>query len=233
MRQILLVCLLLASASFAQNAPGEAAKSVTVTATGTAYGEPDQASFEAGVGAFTADVQVATDRVNERVSRLTEALKAAGVAAQDIRTTNFSVYPEQIYRKNRPVGVRYRVTNTVSVTVRDTAQLGELLSKSVASGANEIYSVGYTFSDSTALERSAREDAMTSAREKAEQLASLSEIELGAVRRIVEGSVPGGFAPFGTDAFAEGSMMSGGVPAPVSGGQLAVTVSVQVTFGLK
>ncbi len=132
MRQILLVGLLLASAAFAQNAPGEAAKSVTVTATGTAYGEPDQASFDAGVGAFTADVQVATDRVNERVSRLTEALKAAGVAAQDIRTTNFSVYPEQIYRKNRPVGVRYRVTNTVSVTVRDTAQLGELLSKSVA-----------------------------------------------------------------------------------------------------
>lgn len=233
-RTKLAVCLcLLFSAALAQNAPGADTRSVTVTATGTVYGEPDEAGFDAGVSAVNADVQVATTQVSERVSSLTQAFRDAGVAEQDVRTSSFSVYPEPIYRKNQLVGTRYRVTNTVSVTVRDTSQLGELLSRSVVSGANEIYNVVYTFSDRTTLERQAREDAVTSAREKAEQLASLSGTKLGEVQRIAEGSVPGGVAPFGADAFAEGSMMSGGAPVPISGGQLAVTVSVRVTFGLE
>ena len=224
---------LLSSVVLAQ-APGANTRSVTVTAIGTAYGVPNKAAFDAGVSVLNADVRVALDRVSERVSSLTQALKAAGVAECDVRTSNFSVYSEPTYNnQGQPIKMRYRAINTVSVTVRDTAQLGKLLSESVGSGANEIYNVIYTFADQTALERQAREDAVTNAREKAEQLASLGGVELGVVKRIVEGGVPGGVTPFGADAFAEGSMMSGGVPAAVSGGQLAVTVSVQVTFGLK
>ncbi len=234
MRQILLVGLLLASAAFAQNAPGEAAKSVTVTATGTAYGEPDQASFEAGVSVLNADVQVATDQVSERVSSLTRALRAAGVAERDVRTSSFTIYPEPAYGRNGQIRqMRYRVANTVHVTVRDTAQLGELLGSSVEAGANEVSNVVYAFADRSTLERQAREQAMTAAREKAEQLAQFGGAELGEVRRITEGSVNA--QPFEDEIFALGGDLeeSARFDIPVSSGQLSVTVSVQVTFGLE
>ena len=230
--KLLLICLtLLLPVAFAQ-----VPKSVMVSATGTVYGEPDEASFDAGINVLNADAQVATTKVSERVSSLTQALKAAGVAEQDIRTGNFSVYPEPIYRKNQLVATRYRVISTLSVIVRDTAQLGELLAKSAEVGANEISNVVYDFSDSarTALERQAREQAMTSAREKAQQLALLGEAKLGAVQRIVEGRTPDGFDIQNFDTgVARGQLMSGNEAVPVSSGQLAVTVSVQVTFGLK
>ena len=228
-RTKLLVCLaMLLPVAFAQ-----APKSVTVNATGTVYGEPDEASFDAGVSALNADVQVATTAVSRRVSSLLEALRAAGIADKDIRTSNFTIYPEQNYDNNgQPTSLRYRVTNTVHVTLRDMAQLGALLGRSVEAGANEISNVVYTFSSQDALERQAREQAMNAARTKAEQLARFGGAELGAVRRITEGPQAGGGGPlpsFRMDSVAA----EAGAAVPVSSGQLAVTVSVQVVFGLK
>lgn len=230
-RLLVLVCLLVPVA-FAQRGP---AGGVTVTATGTAYGEPDEASFNAGVSALNADVQTATARVNERVSSLMTALRAAGVADEDIRTSSFTIYPEPAYGRNGQIReMRYRVANTVHITVRDTDQLGALLGSSVEAGANEVSNVVYTFSDRSALERQAREQAMQSAREKAGQLAQFGGAELGEVRRITEGKDNGG--PFMNEdlAFAGlDSSESARFDVPVSRGELAVTVAVRVTFGLK
>lgn len=224
-----LACLLLPTA-LAQGTAG----GVTVTATGTAYGEPDEASFDAGVGALSADVQAATTEVNERVSSLMTALKAGGVATEDIRTSSFTIYPEPRYNnQGRITEMRYRVNNTVQVTVRDTAQLGALLGSSIEAGANEVSNVVYTFSDRSALERQAREQAMRSAREKAEQLARFGEATLGEVRRIVEGAQLGGVTPFAEARSADASAEAQSFEVPISSGQLAVTVSVQVTFGLE
>ena len=80
--KLLLICLtLLLPVTFAQ-----VPKSVLVSATGTVYGTPDEASFDAGVSALNVDVQVATTEVNETVSSLLKALRAAGVAEKDVRT---------------------------------------------------------------------------------------------------------------------------------------------------
>lgn len=223
-----LACLL--PTALAQGTAG----GVTVTATGTAYGEPDEASFDAGVGALSADVQAATTEVNERVSSLINALRAAGVADEDIRTSSFTIYPEPRYNnQGRITEMRYRVNNTVQVTVRDTAQLGALLGSSVEAGANEVSNVVYTFSDRSALERQAREQAMRSAREKAEQLTRFGEATLGEVRRITEGTRPEDALGELRFDVAQAASLDSGESVPVSSGQLAVTVSVQVTFDLR
>jgi len=229
-----IVCLLVPVA-LAQRGPAPgSAGGVTVTATGTAYGEPDEASFDAGVSALNADVQTATTRVSEQVSSLMDALRAAGVAERDIRTSSFTVYPEPAYGRNGQLReMRYRVANTLHVTVRDPAQLGALLGSSVEAGANEVSNVVYTFADRSALERQAREQAMANAREKAEQLAQFGGTELGQVQRIIEGR--DNAAPFADEDFAieAASLASGKFDVPVSSGELAVTIAVQVTFGLE
>lgn len=229
---LLLIALPVAAAQGAMTggAPAGPAGSITVTATGTAYGEPDQANFDAGVSATNRDVQTALDEVNGRVESLMDVLEAAGIAAEDIRTSNFSVYPDQAYRPDGTLGeLRYRVTNTVSVTVRDTSQLGALLGASVEAGANEIWNVVFSLSNREALEREAREQAMQGAQERAQQLASLSGAELGGVSRVVEGPVPDGGTPFPGPRM---EAMDAGASVPISSGQLAVTVTLQVTFGI-
>lgn len=222
--------------AFAQLAPPQpaAARSVSVSATGTAYGEPDEASFDAGVSALNADVQVATAQVGDRAEALTQALLAAGVAENDVRTSSFTISPEQSYDNNgQPTTLRYRVANTLHVTVRDVAQLGALLGQSVEAGANEVGSVVYTFSDQRALERQAREQAMRSAQEKAQQLAEYGGAQLGAVQRISEGAQPGAPMPLAEYRMDAANAMAASPEVPVSSGQLAVTVLVQVTYGLR
>ena len=227
------VCIGLGALLPAAWAQGErTGAAVAVSATGTAYGVPDRASFDAGVSVLDKDVSRATARVSERVSSLLAALTAAGVAETDVRTVSFNVFPEQLYEGGQPTGVRYRVVNTVRVTARDAAQLGSLLGESVAAGANEVANVVYAVADPDALEQQARVQAMRAARAKAEQLARLGGAELGEVQRIAEQIGANGGVP--VDMVRMESMAAdAAISVPVAGGQLEVTVSVSVIYELR
>ena len=199
---------------------------ISVTGTGTVYAEPDLATFDVGVSALQKDVVAASDEVSEKVAQIMTTLKALGVAEQDIRTVEVSIFPEQNYnRDGELIGTRFRVVKRLRVSVQDTAQLGTLLGRSIQAGANEVSNVTYTFADPKALEDRARADAMSAAKDKAEQLASLAGVELGMVTRIAEQS---GNAP--PMPQARMMQMEAGSDMPVSAGQLSVSVSLGVVY---
>lgn len=214
---------LLSSLAWGQN---ESENVIAVTGTGTVYAEPDLATFDVGVSAFQEDAVAASDEVSEKVARIMTTLKSLGIAEQDIRTVEVSIFPEQNYnREDELTGTRFRVINRLRVNVKDIAQLGTLLGRSIQAGANEVSSVNYTFADPKALEDRARADAMRAAKAKAEQLATLAGAQLGPVKRIAEQ----GGAP---QPVMEARMMQmeASSDVPVSAGQLSVSVSLQVNY---
>ena len=221
----LFIILLALSSSLAWAQGNLSNNTISVNATGTVYAEPDLATFDVGVSAFQEDVVQASEEVSERVAQLIAILQGLGVAEQDIRTVEVSIFPEQNYnRDDEPTTTRFRVINRLNVTVRDTAQLGTLLRRSVQAGANEVSSVQYTFADPVALEAQARTEAMNTAREKAQQLANLAGVQLGPVEQIVEGGGGGVPSP-------QARMMEMDAAAmPVSAGQLSVNISLQVSY---
>ena len=223
---IFAVLLTLSSLAWAQGSAND--NTISVTGVGTVYAEPDMATFDVGVSALNEDVTVASEEVSSKVERILATLASLGVAEEDIRTVGINISPEQNYNcEGELTATRFRVSNRVRVTVRDTAQLGTLLGRSVQAGANEVSNVRYTFADPKALEDRARERAMEAARDKAEQLASLAEVELGTPRRIVE---QGG----GSQPMPQARMMAAEAVSdmPVSAGQLSVSVSVQVDYAI-
>lgn len=226
MKPLLLTLLLalLSPLAWAQNNFDE--NTISVTGTGTVYAEPDLATFDVGVSALQKDVVAASDEVSEKVAQIMATLEALGVAEQDIRTVEVSIFPEQNYNRDGELtGTRFRVVNRLRVSVQDTAQLGTLLGRSIQAGANEVSNVTYTFANPKALEDRARADAMSAAKDKAEQLASLAGVELGAVKRIAE---QGGGAP--PTPQARMMQMEAGSDMPVSAGQLSVSVSLGVVY---
>ena len=227
--KLILASLLTLLGSLAWAQDGLSENTIAVTGTGTVYAEPDRAMVDVGVSAFQADVTQASEEVSEKVARIIATLEALGVAERDIRTVDISIFPEQNYnREGELTGTRFRVVNRLRVTVQDTEQLGTLLGRSVQAGANEVSNVRYTFADPKTLEDEARARAMGAARDKAEQLASLAGVQLGAPQRIVEQG--GGSQPFPQQtrmmaAEADSSM-------PVSAGQLSVSVSLSVNYAI-
>jgi uncharacterized protein YggE len=200
---------------------------IVVTGTGEASGKPDVAYVQLGVDVSDADVSKAVADANQAMERVRDALTQFGIPDEDIRTTGFNVWPEERYGPEGPTGERvYHVQNTVNVKVRDITQVGNVLEAALSAGANQVNSLSFGIDDTSALEAEARKAAIADARDRAGQLAGALGLKVGDAIVVSEyGTGP----VIGVERAAyEG--LGGGGGAPVSEGQLTVSVQVSVTF---
>ena len=205
---------------------------ITVVGQGTAYGQPDQATVVVGVETFAATVAEASSQNQTTLDNVMAALTAAGIAAEDVQTTNYSLYAEQIYGEKGPEGIAgYRVSNQVNVKIRDIALVGDVLAAVTEAGANAIYGVNFSVADPAALEAEARALAMQDPASRAASLAELGNVSLGAVTVISE-VIGQPVMPLGMGG--GGYAMEQAAAAPgISPGQLSYQVQVQVTYGIQ
>ena len=208
-------------------------RSITVVGTGKVTGKPDIGRLTVGVETQAPLLQTAVDENKAKMSGLLDTLKKLGLADKDIRTSNYSVYTERVSPPApgaEAAGANqmiYHVTNQVDVTVRDVNQIGEVLDKAVAAGANNIYGVNFSVEDTAKLEADARTKAVADAKARAESLAQLNGVQLGDVLTVSE--VVGGAMP----VYREAVGLGGGGSTPVQPGELEMSSSIQVTYAVK
>jgi uncharacterized protein YggE len=215
-------------------AAGSAFGPATVSVSG--HGEvnvpPDTASVNIGVDIIKPTLDEAQQEATTQATAVIDALKAAGIAAEDIQTSYFSVNILRDYSENAdPTKVTgFEVVNQLQVTVRDTSKLGELLDAAVQAGANNIYGVNFYVENQTEAASNARVEAVKDARTKAEELAAAAGMTLGPVIAISEGT-----APVMPPLFAGrgGGMAAAEAAVPVQPGSTTVAVDVQMTFELQ
>ena len=218
--------------------PGQAssdglARSITVVGSGSASAAPDLATAQIGVDTQAASPEDATRENDEWMEAVIDALKAAGIDAQDIQTAYYNLYAEQKYvpETGEPTGeFTYRVGNSLSVKIHDLTRVGAILSEAVKAGANNISGVYFSIEDTAALEAAAREKAVADAKARAQSLAQLSGLELGEVV-VVSEVITGGIAPIYYERVGLGQ--GGGGGAPIQPGQLEVSMQVQMSFAIK
>ena len=141
----------------------EALRTVSVTGAGQAYLVPDIAYIYVGVHTEKPSASGAMAENNAQTQKMIQALTDFGIDAKDIRTTNFSIWPQDKYdpQTGLPTGQKtYTVDNTVYVTVRDLKKLGDLLDTVVAAGANTVNSIQFDVADKEAAIKSARAEAV-------------------------------------------------------------------------
>ena len=208
-------------------------RTVSVSGAGTAYLVPDIAYIYVGVHTEKPSASDAVTENNEQTQTMIEALRDFGIDAKDIRTTNFSIWPQERYDPltGTPTGEKtYVVDNTVYVTVRDLDKLGDLLDTVVAAGANTVNSIQFDVADKDEALKDARAEAVKDAAEKAKELADAAGVQLGEVQTI-------GFFDNVSYPIFEGK--GGGAAdvaqaaVPIQPGQLTFTVTVNVTYMIK
>lgn len=205
---------------------------VSVSGHGQVNVAPDTASVTIGVDIIKPTLTEAQTEAATQASSVIEALKAAGIASEDIQTSYFSVNLLRDYSENAdPTLITgFEVINQLQVTVRDTDSLGDLLDAAVNAGANSIYGVTFYVDDQTAAASEARVKAVEDARAKAEELASAAGMTLGPVVAIAEGTVPIVSPMY---ARGDGGMAMDAAATPVEAGSTTVAVDVQVTYELR
>jgi uncharacterized protein len=212
------------------NTSQEATSGISVSGMGEVTGTPDTVEVGLGVSVLGETVDLAATTAAEKAQALIDALTSNGVAEEDITTTDYSIYPEYDYSSNEQQLIGYRVSNTVKAKIRDLDSTGAVLDAATVAGGDDVVVNGLSFSieDNDELVAAAREAAWNDAMTKATQLAELSGQTLGEATSITEiVSMPPIPIPY-----AEEAAVDRAVETPIEPGTSAVTITLQVQFGL-
>lgn len=191
---------------------------------------PDLATVSLGV---TTQAETAAQAMSDNATRqgaIIEALRAQGIAAEDLQTQGLNLAPLQDYsRQDQPPRITgYQAQNIVTAQVRDIAQLGPLLDALVAAGATDVQGISFAREDGSAAEDQARADAVAEARRRAEVMAQAAGMQLGPLRSLSDASTIGGPRPQMMAARASADAQA----TPIEAGQLTITATVETVWTL-
>jgi uncharacterized protein len=206
-------------------------RTLSVSGLGVVYLTPDIVYINIGVNTQRENAADAVTINKAQTSAVIQAIQDFGVDAKDIRTTNFSIWSNPQYDEFGQIkGTNYSVDNTVNVTVRDIDKLGDLLDAAIQAGANSIYSIQFDVEDKTEATKQARTQAVEDAKVEAQELADVAGVALVQIETI-------NYYESSPTPYFEGKGGGGGAAmesaVPIQPGQLAISVTVNVTYSVK
>lgn len=229
---LVVLALMLAAAPRLAAASEDAPKPATLSLTGEGKvsARPDMATITTGVTSEAKTAREALSKNTAAMSRVIDAVKAAGIAAKDIATSDFSVRPQYLeYRpkdgelRRPPQIVGYRVSNQATVKVRDLDTLGPLLDALVGEGSNQIGGIAFGLSNMDELMNEARRAAIKTVVAKAELYAEAGGFSL---KRIVTISEQSGIYPPPRFRAMANVAMAAEAAVPIEAGEQEISVTV-------
>lgn len=219
--------LALAPAALAQPSMMERMPSqIHVSGMGEARATPDRATVQVGVQTRAATASAASAENARKQTAIVQAIKALGIAAEDIATTQYNVFPE-MQHDERGVGrvTGYVVSNVVRVELKRLDLVGRVIDASLSNGANQVNSLDFWASETEQPRQKALEQAVSRARAEAEVIARAAGGTLG---RLLEISSSGYVVPMPRREAMAMDMRgaAAGAPTPVEPGQETIRASV-------
>jgi uncharacterized protein len=210
----------------ARSEQGATTRGITVNASGEVQAAPDRASLELGVETQASNAKEAMAQNAERLRAVIDALRKAGVAKDDLRTSHVSLWPQRDSDGRSISG--YSAQNTVSVEL-DVAKAGDAIDAAVGAGANVASGPSMSIGDRDALYRKALKNAVEAARAKAEAIADAAGVKVGRVTAVVE-SAGSEYPPM--PYAVEAARDSVASSTPIEPGKQQIEATVTVTFAL-
>ena len=219
---------------------------ITVTGKGEAYAIPDIATFMFTTTEVGDTVSQAQEKSDLKINKALSAIREAGIEENDIKTTNYGVYPkyewEDVYciqsvttpcPRGKNVLKGYEVTQSVSVKVRDTEKAADLVTKVGATGVSSIGGLEFTVDDREKYVVEAREEAIKKAKEQAKVLSKQLGVRLGKILYYNDNSG----LPFYGEGMGGDMIKSAATFAPPKAdlpqGETKITSEISITYEIK
>lgn len=188
---VLIVLVSVAVAAWAlgsshNNGDTEKDTGITVADTAEVKGKPDTAYVTFGVATSNRIAALAAEQNAEKTDKVIKALVEAGISKSDIKTDDYSFYPQMDYDKDPPKVVGYRASNQVKVTTKDMAKVGKIIDTGIKSGATAVDGVKFDIRDKDGLRRKALSEAVKKSHKKAQAIAEAMGAELGRAKSASE-----------------------------------------------
>jgi len=202
---------------------------ITVEAEGTATARPDMALLQVSVSREAKTAKAAAEEAAQALQNVFAALKRQNIDDKDMQSNGLTVdtiYPlENAKAKGE---TRFRAGASLSLKIRDTKKLGQIIDAALANGANGMSDISWANSDPRPFYTAARQQAMANALEKVKTYAQAAGVTAGQILRIEE--VSGNSGP--PRLYARAKSMSAMADMPVAEGEESYTVRVVLTMQL-
>lgn len=206
---------------------------ISIAGLGEVKARPDMATISTGVVSEAVSAKDALAKNNAAMAAVIAALKNAGIAEDDIQTSNFSVSPKYPpYQPNQTSQriVGYTVSNQVTANVKSLKNLGPILDTLVQSGSNQINGISFGIDEPKKALDEARKEAVADARAKAELYAAAAGVSLGRVVQITESSAVMPPVPMMRMALQANAAEAS---VPIAAGQQTVSANVSITYEIQ
>lgn len=217
------------SAPLAQSGSGDQSdrRTITVSASGEASQAPDVATVHVTVETRADDADTARGSLADDAAAVRQALLDAGVAEDDIRTTQYAIHPEYDHSTDERTVTGYRGVHAYEITVRNPDDAGRVIDTAVGAGADRVSSVRFGLSDDArqTLREAAIQDAMANAKADATALATAGDVSLGTVH---DAAISTNYRAYDRVAYAEAGDAGG--TTKIDSGPVRVTVQVTVRY---
>jgi uncharacterized protein YggE len=208
---------------------------IHASGTGNVIGTPDRAQITFSVQTENTDVRTAQADNAKKMAAVHDALIAAGLPNDALKTTGYNIYP--IYEDKTglliPKVMTYRVTNSITVTLHNVSRTGEIIDIAVANGINQADSIQFMLSDqqSQVLRTAALKDAVSRARADADTVATAMGTNITGV---LSADISGGYYPVLFQNYAnDATAKSVASPTPIQPGDITVSATVTITYTIR
>jgi uncharacterized protein len=225
--------IMMALIGCASAASDTASEHVIQTAgTGNVIGTPDRAQVTFAVQTENLDVKQAQVENAQKMAKVHDALIAAGIPKDALKTTGYNIYP--VYEEStgflKPKIKTYQVTNRLTVTLHNVSQTGQVIDTAVANGINEADSIQFMLSDEKQqeLRTEALKEAVSRAKSDADTISAAMGTTITGVQKAETGSScsPVYFQNYALD----GAAPRASAETPIQAGDITVSASVTITY---
>ena len=203
---------------------------ITVSGVSRSYEQNNIATFNATVSVTNADKETAVREMNEKVSAITEGLLSAGISKDNFKTSNLSIYRDQIWNEQTQTSEQgdWRATTSIEIRLDDVDKANEVSTILASMDITEVYGPNLVADSINIDESQLLMSALEDAHSKAESMAWASNRKLGKMISMTEVNQPGEM-PY----MMEPRMMGGGGGVSIDPGTSSVYKYVTVTYLLR
>ncbi len=210
-----------------------AQRQITVEGRGEIQTVPDVAQLSLGVTTgIQPTAEAATKKLSNSFNAVLKAVKAEGIKAEDIKTTNLNINPQYDYNNGRRTLRGFEASESIQVKIRDFSKISNVLGKTVLEGVNQVGGISFVVDDPDELQEEAQEKAIEDARDNAKNLAKALGVRLGKVKSFTSSKSGGDQPPIYARAELLDSVGGEDGP-PVEAGSQEIISTVTITYEIK
>ncbi|MEH7389453.1 MULTISPECIES: SIMPL domain-containing protein [unclassified Bacillus (in: firmicutes)] len=151
---------------------------IRVSGIGKVTAAPNRAEITLGVSTEDVQLEKAQNDNAATIGNIKTAINSIGIHDEQIRTVNYSIFPQYDYIEGKQTFRGYRVEHLLLITIGDMEKAGLVVDTAVKNGANIITGIKFSVSNPIQYEQQALAIAVINSFQKAEAIAKTLGVQL-------------------------------------------------------